>query len=481
MALPSADSAHHDLVIIGSGSGNSLVTPDLEHLDIAIVERGIGTRDAYGGTCLNVGCIPTKMLVYPADVVVTGRSAEHVDVTPSRPEIDWTSLQARVFGRVDAIADGGRAYRASAERVTLYEGTARVVGDRELEVSMADGSQVRVTADRLVLAAGSRPEMQDVPGLDVEDPANGVHTSDTIMRVSAPPQRLAIIGGGYIGVEMAHMFDGAGSAVTQIVRGDLLLRHHDEPIGRIVTEIAAGRYDVCLNTTVVGAQRAGEVWELVLMGPEGESVHEVDAVLVATGRRPNSDLLGLPAGGIELDAHGHVKVDEYLRASAENVWALGDVANELQLKHVANHEARTIAHNLAHPDDQRPVDHRFVPGVVFGNPQVATFGPTRAQLDAAGTRYVAKSQNFRDVAYGWAMGDAEGVLNVYADPDSGRLLAAHAVGYQASLVLQPLIAIASFGQHVHDAARGQYWPHPSLAEVAENALLGLDVTPGRLV
>jgi mycothione reductase len=202
-------------------------------------------------------------------------------------------------------------------------------------------------------------------------------------------------------------------------------------------------------------------------------------VLLAVGRRPNTDDLGAAAGGLEVQSDGRLVVDAQQRTTADAVWALGDVCSPHQLKHVANHEARIVAHNLAVDlgritGEPRRTDDRPVPHAVFGHPQVAAFGPTSAELDAAGTSYVTKTQAFGDTAYGWALEDTTGLLTIHADL-SGRLLAAHAVGPHSSTLIQPLIQAATFGQHAHDVARGQYWIHPALAEVVENALLGLPV------
>ncbi|MEO7267869.1 MAG: mycothione reductase [Knoellia sp.] len=464
---------HHDLIIIGTGSGNSLVTPELEGLDIAIVEEG-----KFGGTCLNVGCIPTKMLVLPADRVIESREAERLGVTISREiSVDWPAIRDRIFtDRIDQIAEGGERYRRSQDGVTVYAATARFVGDRRLALSTGE----EITADRVVVAAGSRADLLDLDGLDRVDPDRGVHTSDTVMRMDELPRRMAIIGGGFVACEFAHVFSALGVEVTQIQRSAALLRLEDAEISRRYTELARGRHDVRLETVVSSATRSeAGTWTLGLKGLDGDTDVEVDAVLIAVGRTPNGTRLDVEAGGIEVDERGVVVVDEHQHTSADGVWALGDVANSWQLKHVANHEARIVAHNLAVDAgrlDGEPIeaDHRFVPHAVFGHPQIAAFGPTRAELDEAGTPYVSKTQAFGDTAYGWALEDTTGILVVCADPTTGLILSAHCLGPNASTLIQPLIQAASFGQSAREVARGQYWIHPALAEVVENALLGLE-------
>jgi mycothione reductase len=297
------------------------------------------------------------------------------------------------------------------------------------------------------------------------------------MRLDALPPRMAIVGGGFVACEMAHVFSALGVHVTLLQRSAALLMHEEEEISQRYTEIARHGHDVRLHTTISGAERTAGVWRLATEGPGGPAHVEAEVVLLAVGRRANTDLLDPAAGGLEVDADDLLVVDDQLRTTAPGVWALGDICSTHQLKHVANHEARIVAHNLAVDTgrldaDPRVVDDRPVPHAVFGHPQVASFGPTAAQLTEAGTRFVSKTQSFGDVAYGWALEDRTGILTVHATPD-GRILAAHVLGPHSSTLIQPLIQAASFGQHATEVARGQYWIHPALAEVVENALLGL--------
>jgi mycothione reductase len=210
---------------------------------------------------------------------------------------------------------------------------------------------------------------------------------------------------------------------------------------------------------------------LALLLEDGTAVAG-DLLLVATGRRPDTDDLDLDRAGVKLRDDGRIQVDSYGRTTAEGIWSLGDASSAFELKHVANAEARTLAHNLAHPDDLRPYPHDWVPSAVFTEPQIASVGARRQDLE--GKRpYVEAVQAYGDTAYGWARQDTEGFCKLYADPATGKLLGAHIFGYQASLLIQPLVQAASFGQRVAELARGQYWIHPALTEVVENALLKL--------
>ena len=194
-------------------------------------------------------------------------------------------------------------------------------------------------------------------------------------------------------------------------------------------------------------------------------------LLVATGRVPNGDTLDLAAAGVEIDDDGYVVVDDHQRTTAEGVFALGDVCSHRQLKHVANHEARVVQHNLLNPDAMITSDHRFVPHAVFADPQVAACGLTEAEAGERGIDYRIGYQDYSDIAYGWAMEDQDHFVKIIIDASSDLIVGAHLIGPHASSLIQPLVQAMSFGQRATDVARGQYWIHPALAEVVENALL----------
>ncbi|MDN5750053.1 MAG: mycothione reductase [Pseudonocardia sp.] len=451
---------HHDLVVIGTGSGNSIVDSRFDDLDVALVEHGV-----FGGTCLNVGCIPTKMYVYPADVAQHIRHAARYGIDASVDKVRWTDIRDRVFDRIDPISSGGRDYRVDrSPNVTVYEGHARFTGRRELSV---DGGEP-ITADRIVIAAGGRPA---IPA-EITGPGIPYETSDTIMRIDALPEHLLIVGAGYIGAEFAHVFSALGSRVTIIGRGRQLLRSQDESVAERFTAAVRDRWDVRLGHRIVRACTVAGGVELELA--DGSTVCG-DTVLVATGRKPNGDLLDLDEAGVPVHDDGRIVVDEFGRTPAEGVWALGDVSSPYQLKHVANHESRVVAHNLLHPDALQTINHHAVPAAVFTDPQIAAVGRTEAQCRDEGLDYVVKVQAYGDVAYGWAMEDTTGFCKVLAERGTGTLLGAHVMGPQASIVIQPLVQAMAFGLGAREMATGQYWIHPALPEVVENALLGLDL------
>ncbi|HEY2205887.1 MAG TPA: mycothione reductase [Pseudonocardia sp.] len=453
---------HFDLVIVGSGSGNSLPDERFAGWDVAIVEHGV-----FGGTCLNVGCIPTKMYVYAADVAREVADAERYGVDATVDKVRWADIRDRVFGRIDPISEGGRRYRAEGSpNVTLYSGHGSFTGPRRMSVALPDGRTEEFTADRFVLAAGSRSSVPPV----IEASGVPFHTSDTVMRIDELPRRLIVVGGGYIGAEFAHVFSAFGSEVTLVTRGPALLRHLDQTISELFTDLARERWDVHTGAASLSCAYADDEVHLEL--EDGTSVTG-DLLLVATGRVPNGDRMNLDAAGVAVEEDGRVRVDAYQRTTAEGIYALGDVSSPYQLKHVANHEAKIVSHNLLHPDSPRAADHRFVPAAVFTAPQVATVGLTEDECRERGVDYVSVVQEYGSVAYGWAMEDTTGFCKLLADPRTGQLLGAHIMGSQASTVIQPLIQAMSFGLPAREMAAGQYWIHPALPELVENALLAL--------
>ncbi|WP_072802128.1 mycothione reductase [Rhodococcoides yunnanense] len=457
---------HFDVAIIGSGSGNSIADSRFDNLKVALFEE----HSPFGGTCLNVGCIPTKMFVYAAEVAQTIRDSSRYGIDSSLEKVRWPDIVDRVFGRIDPISEGGKKYRESGSpNVTLFSGHATFVGPRTLDT----GTGEVITADQIVVAAGSRP----VIPRQVLDSGVRFHTNDDVMRLTDLPEHLVILGSGYIAAEFAHVFGALGSTVSIVARKEFLLRGLDDDVSQRFTELASTRWDVHLNSGEALAVADGTRVGLELA--DGTRVLG-DTLLIAVGREPNSDRLGAEAGGLKLDDEGRIVVDEYGRTTAEGVFALGDVSSPYQLKHVANHEARVVQHNLLHDawtdtNDLWTVDHRFVPAAVFTHPQIAEVGLTEAQAREQGLDITVKIQNYGDVAYGWAMEDTEGFCKIIAEKKTGRLLGAHVIGAQAPTVIQPLIQAMSFGTTAQEMARGQYWIHPGLPEVVENALLGLDI------
>ena len=452
---------NYDLIIVGTGSGNSVISSEMDGWRIAIVERW-----TFGGTCLNRGCIPSKMLVYAADVAESAANDNDpkYGVTTRFESADWPAIVHRVFGRIDPVVEGGREYRYNLPNVTVYEGDAHFVGERTLQVNATT-----ITGDRIVIATGARPFIPAIHGID-EVP---FHTSDTILRAAHQPKHLVVLGGGFIAAELSHVFRSLGSRVTVINRGHRLLGAEDHDISHAFTESVADRFELVLGARVDRVFMTAQGVGLRVTTAAGEQVVEGDTLLVAAGRMANGDQIDAHLAGIEIGPMSEVVVDAYGRTSAPGIWALGDVNGRHQLKHMANGEANAVRHNLLHPDDLQPLDPRPAPHAVFASPQVGAVGLTEAQADASGRTFTMISHAYGGTAYGWALEDTSGFCKLLGDPASRTLIGAHVIGYQASLLVQLLVQGMHLGNTVDELATGQVWIHPALSEVVEQALLKL--------
>ena len=444
-----------DLIIVGAGSGNMIPAPEMDTWRLAIVEP-----DKFGGTCLNRGCIPSKMLLYAAEVAEMARHGARLGVHHTLERVDWQRLVGRVWEKIDPIAEAGAQYRRSQPHVTVYDAPARFVAPRVLET----GGH-HVTAERIVLGAGSRPVVPDVPGLG----SIAYHTSDTIMRLPAQPRSLLIVGGGYIGVEMAHFFGSLGTHVTLTDHGGALIKRQDDEVAQAFTRLYQRRFDVLLHASVRSVKPENDRIAAQLDVAGTPRTIRVDTVLFASGRRPNSDRLNVAAAGIKMDTRGRVLTDDGMETNVPGIFAFGDLASRHPLKHVANAEARAIARHLLDGDKQ-PVAYDGVPNAVFSAPQVASVGLTERDAVQQGRPYMTTRRQYADTAYGWAMNDTDSFVKLIADPDSRLLLGAHVMGPHASLLIQPLVQGMKYGQTVDDMARTIYI-HPALTEVVEQALL----------
>lgn len=466
---------HYDLVIVGAGSGNTIIDEQLDGFRVALVERG-----PLGGTCLNRGCIPSKMYVLPADLATTARRGEVLGVPTRVGPGDWERLRDRVVTTVDREAEEGLRAREEADDVDVLRGTARFTGPRRLVVEHEDGV-TELTADHVVLATGTRPVVPDVPGLRDA----GFETSDTVMRLESFPARLGVLGGGYVGTELAHVFSALGAEVVQVEGGPTLLGDQDDDVAAHVTEACRRRWDVRVGTSLDRVSGGGHA-PVVLHLDDGSRA-EVDVLLVAVGRESNADLLDLALAGVDVDDAGRIVVDEHQRASAPGTWALGDASSAEPLKHVANQDARVVQHNVLRAlrgddGDLRVSNHRAVPQAVFTHPQVARVGLSEAEArDAHGDDVVVARHDVADVAYGWALAghldddaEATGFVKLLALRSTGRLVGAHVVAPMASVLVQPLVMAMAHDLPVAGLARSTYWIHPALTEVVENALVTLE-------
>ena len=450
-----------DLVVIGSGSGLEVSSEAADReLSVAVIEPG-----PFGGTCLNRGCIPSKMLIHSADVMEAIRRAELFGIKARVSSVDWDFIIKRAVDTVDADAQMVEEGNRQHPNITVFKDTAKFVGNKALEVAGE-----RIAAETIVVAAGTRPRVPEIEGLsDVP-----FITSDEALRLPQQPRRLAIVGGGYIAAELAHFFGALGTEVTIIHRGPQLLRQEDAEVAARFTEVYQRRFSMLLNSTVRRASRKGAEIALDVTSDGQERTVVVDSLLLATGRVPNTDLLEVAKTGVALDERAFVVTDEYLETNVPGVWALGDIVGRYLLKHSANLEAAFVAHNIFNPESKAPVDYHAMPHAIFASPQVAAVGLTEQEASEAGLPFVTSVYNYSDTAYGSSIEDRDGFVKVLVHRETREILGCHIIGSEASILIQEVVNAMRMRLTTSAIAQSIY-VHPALPEVVQRAFGALPI------
>lgn len=456
----------YDVIVVGSGSGATIVDSALHRgLSVAWVDRG-----PLGGTCLNVGCIPSKILIFPADRVMEIREAGKLGVDAEIKNIDFGAILARMRRMVGQSRDHIREGLHSVPNLDFYEVEGHFVEDEGLERprrTLTVGDQ-RISGRHVFLVSGARPYIPPIEGLeDVQ-----YLTNETVLDLTERPESLAITGGGYISAEYAHFFSAMGTRVTILQRNDRLVPDEEPEISELLERKFSERMDVYTHTEVTEAVETDAGITLIAGDlREGEQVQVVaERVMVAAGRQSNADILQVENAGIETDDWGYIKVNRYLETNVEDVWALGDATGKHMFKHVANREASIAWHNFAH-DRKTPMDYHAVPHAVFSYPQIASVGLTEAEAREEFDILVGRAK-YLDVAKGQAMMETDGFAKAIIERESGRILGFHLIGPYAAILIQEVVDVMANEGVLGWVGRGMHI-HPALPEVVVNALYNL--------
>jgi len=444
-----------DLVVLGGGNAVTIaMAAGRRGLKAAVIEEG-----PLGGTCPNRGCIPSKLLLGYAEVASVIREAGRFHIEASLGAIDGDAILAETFGatrQTDSKIEG-----ALGDNVTLYRGRGRFVGDRTLEVN---GEQLR--GERVVVGTGGRPRAPRYPGAE----GTPYWTSRDVFDQDTLPKSIVLVGGGYIGCELAQFFHGVGVETTLLNRSEILLRNEDEDVRRVFIEGFTSSVPTRMNTDITSVSHDGNEFTIETTSPGGPEPIKAERLLFTLGRVPNTDAIGIEHSGIELDERGFIKTNDHLATSAANVWALGDVIGGPQFTHTAAWEAKYLERLLLDGDPSRsaegPIDYAPVPHAVFSRPEVAGVGETEQELRARGADYHAASLPYTTAAKGRAIKEAHGLCKVMVAPD-GALLGVQIVGHDASVLIHQAIMAMRWKPHI-DALTDVIYIHPSLPEVLRN-------------
>ncbi|MDP0927967.1 dihydrolipoyl dehydrogenase [Paracoccus onubensis] len=450
--LPSSPQDHTELLIIGAGPGG--YTAAFRAADLGRKVTLIDARPTLGGVCLNVGCIPSKALLHIARLIDDAAQGAAHGVRFGAPQIDLDAIRGwkeQIVGKLT----GGLAGLARRRRITTVQGMARFTGSHEVEVKTPDGSR-QIRFDQAIIAAGSSPVR--LPFLP-DDPR--IIDSTGALELSQVPQRLLILGGGIIGLEMAQVYHALGSRITIAERLDQIIPGADKDIVKPLMSRIEDRYDAVHLETSVSAVEAGETLTVSFEGKSGNWQAGYDAILVAVGRRPNGASLEAEAAGLTVSDQGFIPVDEQMRSSQPHIFAIGDVVGQPMLAHKATHEAKVAAETACgHKAGFAPM---AIPSVAYTDPEIAWAGLTEVQARAQGRKL--RVERFPWAASGRAlsMGRADGLTKLLFDPDSGRILGAAITGPNAGELLAEAVLAIETAADATDLALTIH-PHPTLSE-----------------
>ena len=449
----------YDVIVVGSGAGSAIVDGALSHgLKVALVDRG-----PLGGTCLNVGCIPSKMLIFPADRIVEIQEAKKLGIHAEIKHVDFQAIMERTRKYVTGSESRIRERVQNTPGLDFYGTTGHFVSDFTLEV---DGENIR--GEKIYLVSGARPLIPPVKGMEDID----YLTNDTVFALEKKPESMIIIGGGYIAVEFAHFFSAMGTKVTILQRGKRLVKDEEPEICDLLKEKMRARMSVHTNTEAIEVKKVNGSCKVFAQDKKTEQLREFEAekILVAAGRISNADLLKVGNTGVKTDKRGYIKVDEYFETRKKNVWAFGDALGKKMFRHAANKEADVVWHNSMHGGDEK-FDFLTIPHAVFTYPPIASVGMGEAEAKKNYDVMVGKSV-YSEVAKGMAMMDDQSFAKAIIEKDTWRILGFHIIGPYAPILIQEVIDAMSTSGTVMPIVSGMRI-HPALPEIIYDTLRNL--------
>jgi mycothione reductase len=443
----------YDVIVVGSGAGLLIVEKALAHdLSVALVDKG-----PLGGTCLNLGCIPSKMLIYPGDRVAEIREAGKLGVSAEVREIDFLSIMERMRNTVRKGESHIREGIGHTENLDFYEGAGYFVKDSVIEIN-----REQIKGRKIFIAAGARPRIPSVKGIEKAE----YLTNESVLQLREKPESLIIIGGGYIGAEYAHFFSAMGVKVVLLQSNARLVPDEEPEISDLLKKEMERWMDIRTGTEAVEVKKDSSGYAVVAKDlSSGKTARlQSEKIMIAAGRASNADLLKVENGGVKTDERGYIKVNEYFETSRKNIWAFGDAIGRKMFRHVANREASLLWDNVGH-DKRIPMDYRSAPHAVFSYPEIASVGLTeeqaRQQFDP-GELLIGKAK-YSEVARGEAMMEEESFAKAIVRRD-GKIQGFHIIGPHASTLIQEVINAMANDLDIWSIGKAMHI-HPALPEV----------------
>lgn len=443
----------YDIIVIGSGAGTKISTPASKlGLKVALIEKS-----KLGGTCLNRGCIPSKMLIHSAEVAQTIDTAHKYQIISKGYELNFKALVDRVSQTIDEESLSIQPGIEANPNLDWYQDHARFIDHKVLQVG-----EEQITAEKIFIVAGARPFIPDISGLA----GTPYITSTEALRLNQFPQSMIVVGGGYIATELAFYFAALGVRMTMLVRNKMLTGE-DFEIREEFQKVFSSQFDVQFQAFLTQIEYKNQKFHVTYLQGEEERTLEAEQLFVATGVTPNSDGLDLEKTGIVPNADGFIPVNEYLETEVEGIWAFGDIVGNYLFRHSANYEGEYLQEIVVHGEPKYPIDYTGMPHAVFSNPQVAGVGEREDDLIARGAQYVVGKHPFSASAMGMALLSEHGFLKLLIEKKTHKILGCHIIGHEASILIHQVIPLLRKQGTLEDLLYMVHI-HPALSELVRN-------------
>ncbi|MBB98993.1 MAG: dihydrolipoyl dehydrogenase [Rhodobacteraceae bacterium] len=465
--------ADYDLLVIGTGPGGYVCAIKAAQLGlkVGVVEK----RATHGGTCLNIGCIPSKALLHTSELFEeAGHSFEDFGIKVGKPKLDLKAMMAHKQKTIDGNV-GGIDYLFKKNKITAHHGTGRILSAGRVEVKAEDGSTTILEAKSIVIATGS--DVAPLPGVEIDE--KQVVSSTGALELDKVPNKLLVIGAGVIGLELGSVWRRLGSEVVVVEFMDKILGPMDADVSKNFQRILKKQgMTFHLSSKVTAVEKKGKQLAVTVEpaagGEAAAETLEADVVLVAIGRRPVTSGLGLDEVGVELDERGRVKTDAHYQTNVPGIYAIGDVIAGPMLAHKAEDEGVALAEILA--GQAGHVNYGVIPGVVYTSPEVADVGKTEEQLKAEGVDYKVGKFAFMANGRAKAMNHTEGFVKVLTDKETDKVLGVHIIGHGAGEMIHEAAVLMEFGGSSEDLARTCH-AHPTMSEAVKEAAMAAFAKP----
>ena len=463
----------YDVVVIGTGPGGYVCAIKAAQLGLktAVIEK----RATFGGTCLNIGCIPSKALLHASEVFhEAGHSHATLGVDVGTPKLNLPAMLAHKDATVEANVNGV-AFLFKKNKIDTFIGTGKILAAGKVSVTAEDGTVQEIETKNIVIATGS--DVAGIPGVNVEFDEKIIISSTGALELDKVPESLVVVGGGVIGLELGSVWARLGSKVTVVEYLDKILGPMDGEVSRQFQRMLEKQgIEFKMSAKVTGVEKSGKGAKITfepVKGGEAQTI-EADVVLVSTGRKPYTDGAGLKEAGVEVDDRGRVAIDDHWQTNIPGIYAIGDVVKGAMLAHKAEDEGIAVAEILA--GQVGHVNYDAIPSVVYTQPEVASVGKTEEELKAAGIDYKAGKFPFTANGRARAMLHTDGFVKILADKASDRVLGVHILGYGAGEMIHEATVLMEFGGSSEDLARTTH-AHPTMSEAVREAALATFFKP----